>query len=85
MRCFRFRVMGSMPLVRPSQDRGNEPSILLAAAGNFLAAAGNFALSSRPMCNDYEQRVAWADYRKVMRQLELGIPTEEAERPRSGR
>jgi putative SOS response-associated peptidase YedK len=45
----------------------------------LLAAAGNFALSYRPMCNDYEQRVAWADYRKVMRQLELGIPTEESE------
>jgi putative SOS response-associated peptidase YedK len=31
------------------------------------------------MCNDYEQRVAWADYRKAMHQLELGIPTEQSE------
>ena len=31
------------------------------------------------MCNDYEQRVAWADYRKAMQQLELGIPTEQSE------
>ena len=44
-----------------------------------LAPAGNFALCSRPMCNDYEQRVAWADYRKAMQQLELGIPTEQSE------
>jgi len=31
------------------------------------------------MCNDYEQHVTWADYRKAMRQLDLGIPTEESE------
>ena len=31
------------------------------------------------MCNDYEQHVGWADYRKVMQQLELGIPTEQSE------
>ena len=31
------------------------------------------------MCNDYEQHVAWADYRKSMQQLELGIPTEQSE------
>jgi putative SOS response-associated peptidase YedK len=30
------------------------------------------------MCNDYEQRVAWANYRKAMQQLELGIPTEQS-------
>jgi putative SOS response-associated peptidase YedK len=30
------------------------------------------------MCNDYEQRVAWADYRKVMQQLELGIPIQQS-------
>ena len=34
------------------------------------------------MCNDYEQRVAWADYRKAMQQLELGIPTEQSEADR---
>ena len=32
------------------------------------------------MCNDYEQHVAWADYRKAIEQLELGIPTHESER-----
>ena len=31
------------------------------------------------MCNDYEQQVAWAEYRKVMKRLELGVPTEQSE------
>jgi hypothetical protein len=30
------------------------------------------------MCNDYEQHVAWADYRKAMQQLDLGIPTQQS-------
>jgi putative SOS response-associated peptidase YedK len=30
------------------------------------------------MCNDYEQRVAWTDYCKVMQQLEIGIPTHQS-------
>jgi putative SOS response-associated peptidase YedK len=30
------------------------------------------------MCNDYEQLVAWADYRRAMEQLELGIPTQQS-------
>jgi putative SOS response-associated peptidase YedK len=30
------------------------------------------------MCNDYEQQVAWADYRRAMEQLELGIPTHQS-------
>jgi putative SOS response-associated peptidase YedK len=29
------------------------------------------------MCNDYEQQVSWAKYRKAMQQLELGIPTNQ--------
>jgi putative SOS response-associated peptidase YedK len=28
------------------------------------------------MCNDYEQHVSWAAYRKAMQQLELGLPAE---------
>jgi hypothetical protein len=28
------------------------------------------------MCNDYEQHVTWAAYRKMMQQLELGLPAE---------
>ena len=32
------------------------------------------------MCNDYEQHVAWPDYRKAIEQLELGIPTHKSER-----
>jgi putative SOS response-associated peptidase YedK len=31
------------------------------------------------MCNDYEQRVAWGDYCKMMQALELGIPTQQSE------
>ena len=31
------------------------------------------------MCNDYEQRVSWADYCQAMRQLELGIPARQSE------
>jgi putative SOS response-associated peptidase YedK len=31
------------------------------------------------MCNDYEQHVTWAEYRKAMQALELGIPTEQSE------
>lgn len=29
------------------------------------------------MCNDYEQHIPWAAYRKAMEQLELGIPTHQ--------
>jgi putative SOS response-associated peptidase YedK len=32
------------------------------------------------MCNDYEQHVAWADYRRAVEQFELGIPTHRSER-----
>jgi len=32
------------------------------------------------VCNDYEQRVAWSDYCKMMQALELGIPTNQSER-----
>jgi putative SOS response-associated peptidase YedK len=31
------------------------------------------------MCNDYEQQVRWAEYRKVMQALELVIPGHQAE------
>jgi hypothetical protein len=31
------------------------------------------------MCNDYEQRVTWADYRTAMQRLELGTPAEQSE------
>jgi putative SOS response-associated peptidase YedK len=31
------------------------------------------------MCNDYEQRVAWADYSRAMHRLELGMPVEQSE------
>jgi putative SOS response-associated peptidase YedK len=31
------------------------------------------------MCNDYEQHVARADYRRVVEQFELGIPTHQSE------
>jgi hypothetical protein len=31
------------------------------------------------MCNAYEQHITWAAYRKVMQQLELGIPTHQFE------
>lgn len=31
------------------------------------------------MCNDYEQHVAWAEYCKLMQELELGIPTGQTE------
>jgi putative SOS response-associated peptidase YedK len=31
------------------------------------------------MCNDYEQHVAWAEYRALMQSLELGIPTDQSE------
>jgi putative SOS response-associated peptidase YedK len=31
------------------------------------------------MCNDYEQHVAWAAYRKAMEQLDLGLPTGQSE------
>jgi hypothetical protein len=40
-----------------------------------FAAAGAVALS----CNDYEQRVAWSEYRKAMQKLKLGIPAEQLE------
>jgi hypothetical protein len=31
------------------------------------------------MCNDYEQHVRWAEYRKVMQALDLAIPGHESE------
>jgi putative SOS response-associated peptidase YedK len=31
------------------------------------------------MCNDYEQQIRWAEYRKAMQMLELGIPTGQSE------
>ena len=31
------------------------------------------------MCNDYEQHVAWADYCRMMRELELGIASHQGE------
>jgi len=31
------------------------------------------------MCNDYEQHVRWAEYYKMMQELELGIPTQQTE------
>jgi putative SOS response-associated peptidase YedK len=37
-------------------------------------------LISAGMCNDYEQHVRWAAYRKMMQQLELGTPTRQSER-----
>jgi hypothetical protein len=30
------------------------------------------------MCNDYEQHVRWAEYRKMMQALELGIPSQQS-------
>ena len=32
-----------------------------------------------PMCNDYEQQIAWAEYCKMMQALELGVPTQQSE------
>jgi hypothetical protein len=31
------------------------------------------------MCNDYEQHVRWAEYRKMMQALDLGFPTEQSD------
>ena len=31
------------------------------------------------MCNDYEQHVRWGEYCKMMQDLELGIPSQQAE------
>ncbi len=31
------------------------------------------------MCNDYEQHIRWAEYCKMMQDLELGIPTQQSE------
>jgi hypothetical protein len=31
------------------------------------------------MCNDYEQHVRWADYRKMMQALDLAIPSHQTE------
>lgn len=31
------------------------------------------------MCNDYEQHVRWAEYRRLMQELELGTPAGEGE------
>jgi hypothetical protein len=36
-------------------------------------------LTGPKMCNDYEQRVRWAEYRKMMQPLELAIPTHQSE------
>ena len=33
----------------------------------------------RSMCNDYEQQVSWAAYRKAMQHLELGTPADQVE------
>jgi hypothetical protein len=32
-----------------------------------------------PMCNDYEQHIRYAEYCKVMQNLELGIPEHQSE------
>jgi len=34
----------------------------------------------RKMCNDYEQHARWAEYCKIMKSLELGIPGHQSER-----
>jgi len=31
------------------------------------------------MCNDYEQHVAWGEYRELMRRLELTVPAQQSE------
>ena len=31
------------------------------------------------MCNDYEQHVRWAEYRKMMQALDLTIPSRQSE------
>lgn len=31
------------------------------------------------MCNDYEQHIRYAEYRKLMESLELGLPTDQSE------
>jgi putative SOS response-associated peptidase YedK len=31
------------------------------------------------MCNDYEQHIRWAEYRRMMQALELGIPAQQSE------
>jgi putative SOS response-associated peptidase YedK len=31
------------------------------------------------MCNDYEQHIAWAEYRKMMAALKLGVPAHQTE------
>ena len=31
------------------------------------------------MCNDYEQHVRWAEYRKLMQALDLAIPSHQSE------
>jgi hypothetical protein len=31
------------------------------------------------MCNEYEQHVRWAEYCKMMQNLELGIPSQQSE------
>src|SRR5690606_20521266 len=33
----------------------------------------------RAMCNDYEQHIAWAEYCRMMRELELGISPHQSE------
>jgi len=45
-----------------------------------LSQAGAINTTLTNMCNDYEQHVRWAEYRKVMEALELGIPTQQSER-----
>jgi hypothetical protein len=31
------------------------------------------------MCNDYEQHVRWAEYRKLMQALDMTIPSHQSE------
>lgn len=45
-----------------------------------LSQAGAINTTLTGMCNDYEQHVRWAEYRKAMEALELGIPTQQSER-----
>ena len=55
-------------------------------AGPRLFSTAKPALASvverpyiREMCNDYEQHVRWGEYCKMMQDLELGIPSQQAE------
>ena len=46
-------------------------------AGSALVFCGVSSYLS-PMCNDYEQQIAWAEYCRMMRALELGVPTQQS-------